>query len=137
MLNHFLTKLLDHDSYKPQKHHQTQRLRMEQQNKCFQNVELREGPGTKHTLFFLVVLLPSLIAPQGNTHAAEEDVLSPAAKRTVDVGRSRTGIERIRPACFSINEACDLRGDEGRERVGDENKIWILSEGKSLVTLTF
>uniref|UniRef100_A0A0A9EM50 Uncharacterized protein n=1 Tax=Arundo donax TaxID=35708 RepID=A0A0A9EM50_ARUDO len=39
MLNHFLTKLLDHDS-----------------------------------LLFLVVLLPSLIVPQGNTHAAEETV---------------------------------------------------------------
>lgn len=39
MLNHFLTKLLDHDS-----------------------------------LLFLVVLLPSLIVSQGNTHAAKQTV---------------------------------------------------------------
>ena len=36
--------------------------------------ELSEARGAEDTLLFLVVLLPSLIVAQGNTHAAEETV---------------------------------------------------------------
>lgn len=77
MLNHFLTKLLDHESCKSKQHIKKRHhieARRNTTKELISERRLSEGQGSEDTLLFLLVLLPSLIVAPGNTHAAEETV---------------------------------------------------------------
>lgn len=135
MLNHFLTKLLDHDSYKPQQPNRIQA----QGNRAIRRKKTEEWEGG--TLLFLVVLQPSLIVPflaqlrlSEAQHSCSKQLRVEAAgcwaagwegPRKEEEG----GVETMRPLLGYIhptNKDCDLM--ERRERIDeDENKMWILS----------
>jgi hypothetical protein len=138
MLNHFRTKLLDHDSYNSQAY-----LGWGKQSTGSEGDRGMEGDGT---LLFLVELQPSLIvsSSSGQGNATLMQTTSPGwklllllrkwARQRAGEGPKEEGVETMRPLfgfTLSINKDCDLM--ERRVRIDeDENKMWILSKGQRL-----